>query len=57
VSRLKYKSEVIIHLKITEIVHTISVYKCMDRDWIDLPHINVEYEKGVEEFIQFVQRN
>ena len=29
----------------------------MDRDWIDLPHINVEYEKGVEEFIQFVQRN
>ena len=56
-SRLKYKSEVIIHLKITEIVHTISVYKCMDRDWIDLPHINVEYEKGVEEFIQFVQRN
>jgi len=28
----------------------------MDQSWIDSPCINVEYEKGVEEFIQFVQR-
>ena len=28
----------------------------MDRDWIYLPRISVEYEKGVEEFIQFAQR-
>ena len=47
----------IIHLKITEIVHTISVYKRMDRDWIFLPRISVEYEKGLEEFIQFAQRH
>jgi len=26
----------------------------MDRDWINSPRINVEYERGVEEFIQFV---
>jgi len=31
-SHLKYKSEVIIHLKITKIVHTISIYIRMDRD-------------------------
>jgi len=28
----------------------------MDRDWINLPRISVEYENGVEEFIKFVQR-
>jgi len=28
----------------------------MDRDWIYLPRISVEYEKGVEKFIQFTQR-
>jgi len=56
-SHLKCKSEVIIHLKITEIVHTISVYKRMDRDWIYSPRISVECEKGVEEFIQFAQRH
>ena len=54
---LKYKSEVIIHLKITKIVHIILVYKRMDRDWIYSSHISVEYQKGVEKFIQFVQRH
>ena len=29
----------------------------MDRDWIYFPRISVEYEKGVEEFIQFAQHN
>jgi len=48
---------VIIHLKMTKIVHTISVYKRMDRDWIYLPCISVKYKKEVEEFIQFAQRN
>ena len=28
----------------------------VDWDWINLPHINAEYENGVEEFIKFVQR-
>jgi len=28
----------------------------MDQDWINLPYFNAECEKGVEEFIQFVQR-
>jgi len=42
--------------KITEIVHTISIYIRMDRDWINLPRINAEYENGVEEFIKFMQR-
>ena len=56
-SHFEYKSEVIIILKNTEIVHTISIYIRMDRDWINSPCINVEYEKRVEEFIQFVQRN
>ena len=27
----------------------------MDQDWINLPRISVEYENGVEEFIQFAQ--
>jgi len=27
----------------------------MDRDWINSIHISDEYEKGVEEFIQFAQ--
>jgi len=48
-SNLEYKSEVI--------VHTISVYICVDREWITSPHINVEYDRGVEEFIQFAQWN
>jgi len=52
-----YKSEVIIHLKITEIVHTFSVYKRIDREWIYSPRIIDEYEKEVEEFIQFAQCN
>jgi len=42
--------------KITEIVHAISVYIRMDRDWINSPRISAEYENGVEEFIQFAQR-
>ena len=29
----------------------------MDRNWINLPRISAEYERGVEEFIQFAQRN
>jgi len=29
----------------------------MDRDWINLARISDEYERGLEEFIQFVQRN
>jgi len=45
-----------IHSKITEIVHAILVYIHMDRDWINSPPISVDYEKGVKEFIQFVQR-
>jgi len=28
----------------------------MDRDWINLPRISVEYKNGVEEFIKFAQR-
>jgi len=46
-----------IHSKIIEIVHAILVYICMDRDWIKSLFINVEYEKVVEEFIQFAQCN
>jgi len=48
-SHLDY--DVSIDSKITEIIHAISVYIRMDRDLINLPHINVEYENGVEEFI------
>jgi len=44
-----YTNNVSINSKITEIVHAISVYICMDRDWINLPRINAEYENGVEE--------
>jgi len=29
----------------------------MDRDWIKFVRISDEYERGIEEFIQFVQRN
>jgi len=29
----------------------------MDQDWINLVHISDEYKRGVEEFIQFAQRN
>jgi len=29
----------------------------MDRNWINFVHITDEYERGVEEFIQFAQRN
>jgi len=29
----------------------------MDRDWINLVCISDEYERGVEQFIQFVQHN
>jgi len=29
----------------------------MDRNWINSLHISDEYERGVEEFIQFAQRN
>ena len=29
----------------------------MDQNWINFVHISDEYERGVEEFIQFVQRN
>ena len=29
----------------------------MDWGWINLPHISDDYEKGVEEFIQFAQLN
>ncbi|KAG2371826.1 uncharacterized protein HKW66_Vig0239470 [Vigna angularis] len=28
-----------------------------DRGWINLPRISTEYEKGVEDFIEFAQRN
>ena len=42
--------------KITEIFHAISVYVRMDRDWINLPRINADYENGVREFIKFTQR-
>jgi len=28
----------------------------MNRDWINSPRINAEYEKGAKEFIQFAQR-
>jgi len=35
----------IILLRITEVVHTISVYICMDEDWINSPYISVDYEK------------
>jgi len=44
-SHLEYKCEVIIHLKITKIIQTISVYIRMNRAWINSPHISVEYEK------------
>jgi len=44
-----------IHSKITEIVQAIFVYIQMDQNWINLSHINAEYEKGIEEFIQYVQ--
>jgi len=52
-SHLDYDAS--INSKITEIVHAISVYIRMDWDWINLPRINVEYEKGVEEFIKFLR--
>jgi len=42
--------------KITEIVHAISVYIRIDRDWINLPRISTEYRNGVEEFKKFTQR-
>jgi len=29
----------------------------MDRNWINLSHISDEYEREVEEFIQFAQHN
>jgi len=29
----------------------------MDQDWINSVHISDEYERGVEEFIQFAQHN
>jgi len=29
----------------------------MDRNWINVVRISDEYERGVEEFIQFAQRN
>ena len=29
----------------------------MDRNWINYVRISDEYERGVEEFIQFAQRN
>jgi len=29
----------------------------MDRNWINSLQISDEYERGVEEFIQFAQRN
>ena len=29
----------------------------MNRNWINSLHISDEYERGVEEFIQFAQRN
>ena len=29
----------------------------MDRSWINVVRISDEYERGVEEFIQFAQRN
>jgi len=29
----------------------------MDRNWINSLRISDEYERGVEEFIQFAQRN
>jgi len=29
----------------------------MDRDWINSVRISDEFERGVEEFIQFVQHN
>jgi len=48
---------VIILFKITKIIHTILVYIRMGRDWINLPYTSVEYEKGVEEFIQLAQHN
>ena len=32
-------------------------FRNMDRNWINLPRISAEYERGVEEFIQFAQRN
>jgi len=54
-SYLDYTSVISIDSKITEIVHTISVYIRLDRDWVNLPRISVEYENEVEEFIQFVQ--
>ena len=34
----------------------IYIYICMDRDWINLPHISAEYKNGVAEFIKFAQR-
>jgi len=52
-STLEYKSKFIIHLKITTIVHTISVYICMDRNWINSPCNSDKYKTRVEEFIQF----
>jgi len=42
-SHLEYKSEGIIHLKITKIVHTISVYIGMDRHWINSPCMIEDY--------------
>ena len=54
-SQLDYTSNMSIDSKITEIVHVISVYIRMDRDWINLPRISVVYENVVEEFIHFAQ--
>ena len=45
-----------IHSKITKLVHAILVYIRMDRDLINSPPTSVEYENGVEQFIQFAQR-
>ena len=54
-SYIEYTSDMSIHSKITEIVQAIFVYIQMDQNWINLSHINAEYEKGIEEFIQYVQ--
>jgi len=29
----------------------------MDRSWIKTPRISEDYQKGVEDFLQFVQQN
>jgi len=35
----------------------MTITKYNDRNWINFFRISDEYERGVEEFIQFVQRN